>query len=383
MKTIRIAFVASTLGVGGAERVVFDVATRLPHDRYLSAFYLLKGRGTIGGELHEKGYAVTDQLQHGRFDPGTVVRIARRLRSFSPDILFLLDHHNAILWGGLAGMLSGVRHRVVACHATGRMGGRPSFNAADRAVMRTASVVVALSESHTAYLRDREGIPAAKLRMIENGVDYDRYVVADREQTLRVRRQLGIGERDRVVTMVAVLRPEKAHEALLQAAVELGTSEPWKFLIVGAGAARAVLESRAARLGLEDRVLFLGERDDVPVLLALSDVLVLPSHDAVETLPLAILEAMAAGVPVVASAVGSVPDVIEDGVNGRLIAPADAHGLAGAVRDIMDDRAKSAQMAHNAGETVRTRYGIGRMVAGYQALFESLVTGDPREDSTS
>ena len=130
-------------------------------------------------------------------------------------------------------------------------------------------------------------------------------------------------------------------------------------------------------------MLFLGERDDVPVLLALSDVLVLPSHDAVETLPLAILEAMAAGVPVVASAVGSVPDVIEDGVNGRLIAPADAHGLAGAVRDIMDDRAKSAQMAHNAGETVRTRYGVGRMVAGYQALFESLVTGDPREDSTS
>ncbi len=353
---------------------MFEVADRLPGDRYRCAFYFLKARGTVGSRLLGRGHLVQEQLQGGRYDPTVTFKLAHRLRQFSPDILFLLDHHNAILWGGLAGVLGGVKKRVVASHATRRMGGRPSFNGVDRWVVRTASAVVALSDSHAAYLRDSEGIPGSKLVVIENGIDCERYANVDGKEAALERTRLGIGGEDRVVLMVAALRPEKAHESLLAAAAALVTSpDSWKFLVVGDGELREALESKAGEMGLGAQVLFLGERADIPVLLALSDVLVLPSHDAVETLPLAVLEAMAAGVPVVASSVGSLPDVLENDVNGKLITPADADGLARAVRDIITDRTKSARMTDNARETVRERYGVGRMVARYQALFEGLL----------
>ncbi|MFQ5511654.1 MAG: glycosyltransferase [Candidatus Krumholzibacteriia bacterium] len=379
MKRIKVAFVASTLDVGGAENVLFDLATRLPDERYRSAFYFMKSRGVVGARLHAAGHRVAERLQRGRFDLAAPFKLAARLRRFSPDVVLLLDHHNAILWGGLAGMLCGAGKRVIASHATGRMGGRPSFTRSDRAIVATASAVVALSEAHAGYLRDEEGIPASKLVVIENGIDCERYANADDGGGLR--RELGIERGERVVTMVAALRPEKAHEALLDAAAGLvETGESLKFLIVGDGERRAVLERRAGKMGLGGRVLFLGEREDVPALLALSDVLVLPSHAAVETLPLAVLEGMAAGVPVVASRVGSLPEVICDGVNGLLIAPADAVGLARAVRDILTHRARTAQMVEKARETVRERYAVEGMVAGYETLFERLATQEePRQ----
>jgi glycosyltransferase involved in cell wall biosynthesis len=180
---------------------------------------------------------------------------------------------------------------------------------------------------------------------------------------------------EHVVAMVAVIRPEKAHEVLLEAARILTADRSdlaLKYLVVGDGPAREQLQATCSRLGLDDRVRFLGIRDDIPVVLGLADVLVLPSHAAVETLPLVVLEAMAAGVPVVASAVGSVPDIIEDGWNGRLIAPADAVGLSKAICHIVDDRQETEQMVARARETVQSRYGVEQMVAKYQGLFERL-----------
>lgn len=188
-----------------------------------------------------------------------------------------------------------------------------------------------------------------------------------------LRRSLGLENGVPVVLMVAALRPEKAHEALLEAArllIEDGRS--WKFLIAGDGPRREELEGTSRRLGLGSRVVFLGERGDVPDLLHVASVLVLPSHAAVETLPLCVLEAMAAGVPVVASAVGSIPDVIENGVNGRLIGPADAVGLREALCHIIDHSQETAEMTRRARETVRARYSVERMVSRYAELFETL-----------
>jgi glycosyltransferase involved in cell wall biosynthesis len=135
---------------------------------------------------------------------------------------------------------------------------------------------------------------------------------------------------------------------------------------------RESLDSKREALGLAERVRFLGRRSDIPELLHLSDVLVLPSHPAVETLPMAVLEAMAAGVPVVASAVGSVPDIIENGKNGRLIAPADANGLVSAICHIFDNGQETQQIIRRARETVENRYTAERMASKYGELFERL-----------
>jgi glycosyltransferase involved in cell wall biosynthesis len=145
-----------------------------------------------------------------------------------------------------------------------------------------------------------------------------------------------------------------------------------RFLFVGDGPRRAALEGLAAELGVRDRIVFAGERSDVPDLLHVADVFALPSHPAVETLPLAVMEAMAAGVPVVASRVGSVPDMIQDGVNGRLISPANGEELSRALREILGDPALARAFSAAGERTVREKYTLEGMILKYTALLERL-----------
>lgn len=353
--------------------VMRDVILQLPTSRFISRLYFLKSPGIIGDELFASGIEGDSNLQHGRYDPAVLWRLTRRLREFSPHVVFTLDHHNALLWGRLAAILAGVPARVFASHSTGRPGGKRNFNAIDRALMRATDAVVALSETHAAYLAGREGIARSKIAIIENGIDIERFANTDRSTVDTSRRDLGIPDGCNVVIMVAALRPEKAHEAFLEAARSLSDSiDNMRFLIVGGGPREAELKELCARLSLGEQVLFLGRRSDIPVLLRLSDVLVLPSHAVVETLPLVVLEAMAAGVPVVASAVGSVPEVVRDGETGILIPPADSQALAEAVTRLINHRALAREMVEKAKRLVESRYTDVRMVDGYVTLFERL-----------
>jgi glycosyltransferase involved in cell wall biosynthesis len=375
VRKTQIAFVASTLGLGGAENVLFDLITRLPADRFETGVFFLREPGTIGLRLVRGGVRSADSIERGRLDPSTFARLASLLRSRAPDIVFSLDHHNAMFWGRLASLAAGVPRRVVASHSTGRMGSRRSFTRIDRALMRWTDAVVALSGAHATYLRDVEGIDPGKIVVIENGIDTKRYEEPDPAGVEKARGELGLAEDDRVVSMVAALRPEKAHEALVEAAGILARRRkgpPVKFLVVGGGPRRAEIERLVTGGGLEKSVLFAGERDDVPEILRLSDALVLPSHAAVETLPLVVLEAMAAGVPVVASAVGSVPEIIENGQNGLLIAPADPVGLSEALCHIFDELENTQRMIERARDTVRQRFTVEKMLRGYVALFDRL-----------
>jgi len=375
VKKTRIAFVASTLGVGGAENVLFSLVTRLPSDRFESELVLLRAPGTVGRRLAGRGVPSVDSLERGRFDPSNLARLVAALRSCSPDILFSLDHHNAMFWGRLASLIARVPVRVVASHSTGRMESRRSFSAVDRALMRWTDAVVALSEAHAAYLRDVEGVDRGKIVVIENGIDTARYGSVDGGKAQRLRGELGFADGDLVVSMIAALRPEKAHEALVEAAGILRRRRkdlPIKFLVVGGGPRRSAIERLVADGDLQDSVVVAGEREDIPEILHLSGALVLPSHAAVETLPLVVLEAMAAGVPVVASAVGSVPEIVENGRNGLLIPPADPVGLSDALCHIFDERENTARMIERARDTVRQRFTVEKMLRGYIDLFDRL-----------
>jgi glycosyltransferase involved in cell wall biosynthesis len=370
---IAVSFVASTLAVGGSERVMSELITRLPEERFHKRLYLLREAGPIGGELLRSGIPGAERLQRNRWDPTAAARLSAHLRRNPPDILFVLDHHNAMLWGRLAGICVHVPSQVLASHTTGKFGGKRNFRGSDRWLMEFTDRVVALSQAHARYLVEREAIPPAKIAVIENGVPVEQYSHPGEGSLAELRQDLDLGPEDRIVIMVAALRPEKAHEVLLAAAGRLVAGRAGaKFLIVGDGPRRADLEGLRDRLGLAREVAFLGVRHDVARLLHLADVLVLPSHPAVETLPLAVLEAMAAGVPVVASRVGSVPEVVLDGSTGVLIEPGDALALADAIGYIIENRERAAEMAARARELVRKRFTVEQMVGKYQELFESL-----------
>ena len=374
MKKTVVTFVASTFTVGGSERVLSHVITRLPADRFRVNLYFLREAGRVGRELFDAGIGGVERLQRHRYDPLAALRLYRHMRIDPPDVVFLLDHHNAMLWGRVAALMAGVPGVVVASHATGLFGGRRNFRPSDRWLLEFTDRVVALGPTHARYLVETEGVSPGMIAIIENGIPVGEFADSGGEASIdALRDELRVEPDDKVVMMVAALRPEKAHEVFLEAASFLSVSRAGvKFLVVGDGPRRGELEAMSTRLGLDESVRFLGVRGDVARLLHLADVVTLPSHPAVETLPLSVLEAMAAGVPVVATRVGSLPEIIEDGHNGVLIEPGDPTSLAGAIAGIIDDPDRSRAMAAAARDVVESRYSVEPMVAGYAALFQSL-----------
>jgi glycosyltransferase involved in cell wall biosynthesis len=226
-----------------------------------------------------------------------------------------------------------------------------------RQAYRCATKIVANSPAaRDALLND--GIPPQSVAVIANGVEAG---PAASRRSDRPRR---------TIITVANLRPEKNHELLLRAAVELVRRFPdLRLQLVGDGPQRAALAALAETLGLERHVEFLGHREDVPRLLAAADVFVLPSRS--EALPNSVLEAMAAGLPVVAGAVGGLADVIEDGRTGALVGVDDPSALAAAVQRIIEHPLVGDTLGANAREAVIGRYSFERMATEFEALYRS------------
>jgi glycosyltransferase involved in cell wall biosynthesis len=192
-----------------------------------------------------------------------------------------------------------------------------------------------------------------------------------------VREELGIGAGDPVVTTVGFLRQPKAMDVLIEGTAAIAPRFPGlKVLIVGEGADRPVYEALIDRLGVQGTVKLLGLRSDVPDLLAASDVAVLSTNS--EGSPLSVMEYMDAGLPVVATRVGGIPDLIDDGVQGLLVEPQDPAGLGEAIARVLSDPAEARRMGEQGRERRRREFDIDVMVKNLENLYLELFAGTPR-----
>ena len=244
--------------------------------------------------------------------------------------------------------------------------------------------LVAVSRAIVAKL-EREGRTGVPLELIYNGVDLKRYEYTEACCTLP--EEYGFAEGTPLVGVVARLEPEKGHATLLDAWPKVLRRVPAaRLLVVGEGSLMEDLHAQAEGLGLlgeaceGDRcvgtrharpgakVVFTGRRDDVPSVTAAFDVAVLPSYR--EALGLVILEAMALARPVVATEVGGIPEMVEDGVTGLLVAPRDPDALADAIVRLLTDHPLADTLGRNGYRLVRDRFCVERMVAAYEVLYE-------------
>ncbi len=351
MKHVRVAFLVSTLVTGGAERQLQHLILNLERERFGSRLYTLRGPGPIGELLAERGVPVTSQLGPGKPPaPWVPLRLAHQLKRDGCDLLYCLDHTNAVVVGVLASKLAGNLPVLMPVHTTGQWG-RDSIPKPMRMVLGGVHKLLAIAEAQRRYLIESEGIRPEKITVIRNGIPpLDPKALPTKDEA---RAALGLGPAERpVIGILAMLRPEKAHENFLEAGRQLLDQLPGAaFLIVGDGPRRAALEELAARLGIAARVHFLGVRTDVPQILPAFDLSVLASHPRVETLPLSQMEAMSLGIPVVATRVGALHELVTDGVEGRLVPHGDPSALAGAMIAILSD----AETARAAGEAARLR----------------------------
>jgi len=239
----------------------------------------------------------------------------------------------------------------------------------DRAIARMVDHYVAVSAANADYLAGTKGIPRSKMTVIRSASDVSRFD-PDRVAPDGLRESLGFAKHDPVLVVVGRLEPQKGHRILLDALPAVLRSFPRVRLVcLSDGQLRAALERQTLKLGLTDAVRFVGYQPDIAEWLALADISILPSF--FEGLPLTVIEAMAAGRPVIASAVDGVPEVLVDGESGLLIPPGDSGALARAICRLVGDPALRQAMARAGRRRVVLEFGLERLVRETEELYLS------------
>lgn len=361
---------------GGGERLAIQIATRLDPERFESVLCSSREAGPV--ELDQSVPVAQKMIADAGirhlclerrsgwrlYDWRPLYRLLRRERF---DVLHA-HKFGSNVWGTLVGRSARVPV-VVAHEHTWSFQGKPLRRFLDRELIgRGSTVFVAVSEEDRRRMIEIEGVQPEKLLFIPNGIEPRRARGSD------VRAELGIPDDAPLIGAVGVLRPQKALDVLVRAVAPLVREQPdLRVMIVGDGPERQALSELIAAEGIGDRVLLAGFRDDIPDVLAALDVAV--SSSAFEGSPLAMMEFMEAARPIVATSVGGVPDLIDDGVHGRLVGAGDVEGLRTALREMLADRESARRMGERAQERRRAEFDLEVVVRRFEALYERLAHG--------
>ena len=366
---IPIAFCITELDRGGAERALSQLVLGLNRDEWLPRVYCLGPRGYFADVIEAGGVAVECFGGMGAMSlPRVLFRLTLALRRFRPAVLQTFLFHANII-GRFAGRLARVPRIVSGIRVADRRS--RWYGRLDRWTNGLVDHNVCVSQGVADFSISQTGLSPRKLSVIPNGVDYDFFATATRADLT----QFGIPQDAPVFITVGRLEEQKGIDILLTAAsLVLHDHRNCHFLIVGDGCDRATLESQAKQLGIANSIHFVGQRADVPNLLAASTAFVLPSRW--EGMSNALLEAMAAGLPVVASAVEGSTELIRPGETGLLV-PADRpDDLATAIRSVLDDVNRAREMAATAQTVVKKGYTADSAVRTYSELYRQLARCD-------
>ncbi|HEV2149928.1 MAG TPA: glycosyltransferase, partial [Longimicrobiaceae bacterium] len=353
-------------GPGGAETILFNLATGLPRERWRPVVAVSEA-GWLSQALQPEGIDPLMVAPQRAFDLPYLRALLGVVRRHRVELI----HAHLLgpsVYGSLAGRLSGV---PVVCTFHGQADVAPdeSHRAAKfRIIDRRKNRVVFVSESLRRSVLGENRLDPARTRVIHNGIDARTFRPGSDSE---LRRELGIRPGEVLVGAVGNLRTAKAYPDLLQAAALLRQrSEMYRFVIVGDNRGRMYQDLLALRdrLGLRDSVHFAGFRDDVPRIMNNLDIYAISSHT--EGFSLSTVQALACGVPTVATRCGGPEEIVEDGVSGVLVPTRDPAALAGAIHDLAGDPDRRARLARAGRAQVEERFSTEAMVASYQAVYE-------------
>jgi glycosyltransferase involved in cell wall biosynthesis len=355
---VPIALFMSTFVPGGTENQMIELARRLDRSRFEVHLACFHRSGPWLRRAEERAATVAEFPISGFLHPGTLGQMrafARWCRETRIAIVHTTDLY-ANIFGLPAARLAGVPVRI-----GNRREVNPDKSAALIALQRLAyshaNRVVANSRAAADRLA-RERVDPRRISIVANGIDLAVFQPRPARERLR-----------RIVT-VANLRPEKAHEILIDAAaIVLRQYADAEFWIVGGGVRLEEITRLAHDRGVGAQTRFFGHRDDVPQLLAECDLFALPSRS--EAMPNGVVEAMAAGLPIVATAVGGVPELLSDRRTGVLVQPDDPQAFAAALMDLMESPDRAAALGRAAREAVQRRFSFDRMVNEFEQIYLS------------
>jgi glycosyltransferase involved in cell wall biosynthesis len=362
--------IVHTLNVGGAELLARQFAER-GRDEFDFVFACLDEPGSMADELRRAGFPVEILGRRPGFDFSCVRRLAACFRRH--DVRVVHAHQYAPFFYAALARLVGWRRLPIVFTEHGR--DYPDFRRskrvlANRALVRRGDRVIGVGQYVRQALIANEGLRPDKVEVIYNGIDVAAYQSSPASRRA-ARAALRLADDEVAVVQVARLNPLKDHATAIHALAHLAASHPLaRLLVVGDGEERPRIEALIAELGLARQVRILGTRRDVADLLAAADVFLLSSVS--EGIPLTLIEAMAAGLPCVSTAVGGTPEVILDGQTGLLARAGDPADLATKLAIVLDDADLRSRLGSAGRERSRRHFSDADMHASYHAIYRDL-----------
>ncbi|MDQ3223902.1 MAG: glycosyltransferase [Gemmatimonadota bacterium] len=366
--TRRVLLLSTSLGMGGADRQILYLARALLANDFEVRLVSMTPLEEMGRQAVIEGLPVISlDMQRGQADWRSFQRFVAVLRDWQPHLLTSFMYH-ANLLGRLAGRFAGVPLIVTSIRS------EQNGSAARDWLMRLTNWMddccTTNSEQVAESLRRRRLLPGGKSRVIPNGVD-TAALTSSAQDRERIRKDLGLSPRDFLWLAVGRLWDQKDYPTMLEAFQPLATA-PAYLAIAGRGPLLDELRLRTQQLGIASQVKFLGVRHDILALLSAADGFVLSS--AWEGMPNVVMEALAAAVPVVATRVGGVPELVESGQSGFLAPPRDSAALSQAMRELMSrSRDEQEQMGRHGRDHIAAQYGMQAMANRWIGLFEELL----------
>jgi glycosyltransferase involved in cell wall biosynthesis len=354
-KKIRILHLTEDMRRGGQENIIALLARGMDRDKYSSQVWCLSAGGEVAEELLRDGLGVRVLGLGGYYNPLNILRLALLLRRERFDILHAHGYF-ASTFGRLAGVLAGVPCMITHVHSIFHGLNRRNI-AIDRLLNRFTRKIIFIARSAQDSF-EREGYRFRdKAAVLYNGVP------------AAIPQGAGPSGEKCVIVNVASLYAHKGQVFLLRAMKEALPRFPQAELwIVGDGPLRSTLEEESRKLGIGEKIVFLGKRTDVRALLSQARIFVLPSTR--EGVPLSILEAMAAGLPVVASKVGGIPEVVDEGKTGFLCPPGDPAALTAALVTLLEDPVRSRQMGRAGQQVFERKFDVRLMLERLDGLYQ-------------
>jgi glycosyltransferase involved in cell wall biosynthesis len=375
-----IAHLLQIYELGGAEQLAFDLATWQRKQGHRVLVVATEGTGPRAAHFEAAGIPACTIKKGRGLDPTLTPRLAAHFLRQRVDLVHT-HTQQPLIFGALAARLA-FAPVIHTMHGLEPGEGRRAL--LRRAAARLTDAFVTVSTSLHAHVQRTREAPRDRLHLIENGIDLSRFALSPADRAARraeLRAELALPADTWIACTVARLVPVKNQALLLRALAPL-LDERARLLVAGEGPEEPALRALADRLGVASRVLFLGGRSDIPRVLAAADAFALSSHS--EGLPLALIEAMAMGLPAVSTAVGSVADLIVDGVSGWMTPPGELLPLRERLASLRADRPRAEAMGRRARELAFARRGLDRMAEAYMALYAgALQRSPPRSFSRS
>ena len=366
---MRVMFLSTSMGMGGADKQLLSAAQLMHAQGHDVCIVSLTELGPMGLEARSQGIRTESlDMRRGVPDPRGLIRLIRLVRAWKPDVL-----HSHMVHANLMARAVRLFARVPVIVSTihNIYEGGPLWMAAYRVSNGLVDHMTIISEAAADRFVKEGIVPRELLTCVPNGVDTERFRQVTPETRQALRSSIGVDDR---FVWLAVGRFEiaKDYPNMLHAFAQVCQRDSNAvLLLVGHGSLQQETESLAQSLGLGDRIRFLGVRSDVPEVMAAADGYVMSS--AWEGMPIALLEAGAAGLPIVATRVGGNHEVVRDGESGFLVPPRDAAALGQAMLRLMEQApARRRDMGERGREHVRVHYGLGRVVERWQDLYRQV-----------